>query len=80
MDKKMISPHNEWYIGNALVCAHFSSKLTHGTYCLCSIMQLFRLLGIFRFFLMLMTKPCSDDFKKMHLQINKYTCSCYGKS
>jgi len=26
-DKKMISPHNEWYIGNVLVCAHFSSKL-----------------------------------------------------
>jgi len=19
----MISPHNEWYIGNVLVCAHF---------------------------------------------------------
>ena len=33
MDKKMISPHNEWYIGNVLVCAHFSSKLAHGTYC-----------------------------------------------
>ena len=46
MDKKMISPHNEWYIGNVLVCAHFSSKQARGTYCLCSIMQLFRLLGI----------------------------------
>jgi len=46
MDKKMISPHNEWYIGNVLVCAHFSSKLAHVTYCLCSITQLFRLLGI----------------------------------
>jgi len=23
----MISPHNEWYIGNVLVCAHVSSKL-----------------------------------------------------
>ena len=45
VDKKMISPHNEWYIGNVLVCAHFSSKLAHGTYCLCSITQLFRLLG-----------------------------------
>jgi len=22
----MISPHNEWYIGNVLVCAHFFSK------------------------------------------------------
>jgi len=39
-------PHNEWYIGNALVCAHFSSKLAHGTYCVCSVTQLFRLLGI----------------------------------
>ena len=45
-DKKMISPHNEWYIGNVQFCAHFSSKLAHGTYCLCSIMQLFWLLGI----------------------------------
>jgi len=40
------STHNEWYIGNVLVCAHFSSKLAHGTYCLCSIMQLFRLVVI----------------------------------
>ena len=24
MDKKMISPHNEWYIGNVLICANFS--------------------------------------------------------
>ena len=31
VDKKMISPHNEWYIGNVLVCAHFSSKLAHST-------------------------------------------------
>jgi len=46
VDKKMIFPHNELYIGNVLVCAHFSSKLAHGTYCLCSITQLFRLLGI----------------------------------
>jgi len=23
----MISPHNEWYIGNVPVCAQFSSKL-----------------------------------------------------
>ena len=42
----MISPNNEWYIGNVLVCAHFSSKLAHGTYCLCSMTQLFRHLGI----------------------------------
>jgi len=42
----MISPHNEWYIGNVLVCAHFTSKLAHDTYCLCSIMQLLRRLGI----------------------------------
>jgi len=42
----MISPHNEWYNGNVLVCGHFSSKLAHGTYCLRSITQLFRLLGI----------------------------------
>jgi len=48
VDKKMISPHNEWYmyIGNVLVCAHFSLKLAHGTYCLCSITQLVRRLGI----------------------------------
>ena len=46
VDKKMIFLHNEWYIRNVLVCAHFSSKLAHGTYCLCSIKQLFRLLGI----------------------------------
>jgi len=32
VDKEMISPNNEWYIGNALVCAHFSSKQAHGTY------------------------------------------------
>ena len=46
VDKKMISPQNEWYIENVLVCTHFSSKLAHGTYCLCSITQLLRLLGI----------------------------------
>ena len=46
VDKKRISPHNEWYIGNVLVCAHFSSKLAHSAYCVCSITQLFRLLGI----------------------------------
>jgi len=37
-------PHNEWYIGGVLVCARFSSKLAHVTYCLCST-QLLRLLG-----------------------------------
>ena len=63
MDKKMISPYNEWYIGNVLGCAHFSSQLAHGTYCLCSITQLFRLLGIVKIFPMLMPKPCSGDFK-----------------
>jgi len=42
----MTSPQNEWYIDNVLVGAHFSSKLAHGTYCLCSVTQLFRLLGI----------------------------------
>ena len=46
VDKKKISPHNELYIGNVLVCAHFSSKLAHGTYCVCSITQLFRRVGI----------------------------------
>ena len=30
VDKKLVSPHNEWYIGNVLVSAHFSSKLAHG--------------------------------------------------
>jgi len=43
VDKKIIYPHYEWHIGNVLVCARFSSKLAHGTYCLCSITQLFRL-------------------------------------
>jgi len=63
----MISPHNEWYIGNVVVCAHFSLKLAHGTYCVCSITQLFILLGIYYFFPMLMPKPCSGDFKtKQH--------------
>jgi len=28
----MISPHNEWYVGNVLVCAHLSSKPAQGTY------------------------------------------------
>jgi len=46
----MISPHNEWYIGNVLVCAYFSSKLAHGPYCLCSSTQLFRLSGIVKIF------------------------------
>jgi len=46
VDKKMISPHNEWYIGNVLVSAHFSSKLAHGNYFICTITQLFRLFGI----------------------------------
>ena len=50
MDKKMITPNNEWYIGNVLVCVHFSLKLAHGTYCLCSITQLFKLLGIVKIF------------------------------
>jgi len=45
-EQKMISPHNEWYIGNILGCALLSSKLAHGIYCLCFITQLFRLLGI----------------------------------
>ena len=44
--RKWFSSHNEWYIGHFLVCANFSSKLAHGTYCLCSITELFRLLGI----------------------------------
>ena len=39
----MISPYNEWYIENVLVCEHFSSKLAHGTYYLFSIMKLFTL-------------------------------------
>jgi len=42
----MISHHNEWYIGNVLVCAHISVKLAHGAYCLRSITKIFRLLGI----------------------------------
>ena len=50
MDKKIISPHNEWYIANVLVCAHFSSKLAHNTYYLCSITQLLRLLWIVKIF------------------------------
>ena len=62
MDKKMIFPHTEWYIGNVLVCAHFSSTLTHGTYCLRSITQLFRLSGIVKKNPMFMPKPCSGGF------------------
>jgi len=27
LDKKMISPHNEWNIGNVLVCAHLCSNV-----------------------------------------------------
>jgi len=50
VDKKTISPHDEWYIGNVLVCAHFCLKLAHDTYCLFSITQLFRLLGIVKIF------------------------------
>jgi len=46
VDKNIMSPHNEWYTGNVQVCAHFSAKLAHGTYCLFSITQLFRLLVI----------------------------------
>jgi len=46
VDKKMISPQNEWYIRGVLVCSHFYLKLAHDTYCLRSITQLFRLLGI----------------------------------
>jgi len=64
----MFSPHTEWYIGNVLVCAHFSLKLAHGTYCLCSISQLFRLLGIVYIFPMLVPKPCPGDLK--HVQSN----------
>jgi len=39
----------KWFpliMNSILVCAHFSSKLAHGTYCLCSITQLFRLFRI----------------------------------
>jgi len=32
VDKKMISPENEWYIGNVLVFAKFPLKQAHGTY------------------------------------------------
>jgi len=31
MDTKMSSLNNEWFIGNVLVCAHFSAKLPHNT-------------------------------------------------
>jgi len=40
-------PLKEWYIGNVLVCAHFSPNLAHGTYCFCSITRLFRLKYIY---------------------------------
>ena len=34
VDKKMIFPHNEWYIGNFLVCAHFFKTSTlYNVYC-----------------------------------------------
>jgi len=73
MDKKMISPHNEWYIENVLVCVHFSSKLAHGTYCLRSITQLLRLLGIVKKNPMLMPKPCSGDFNNFFIFWNFLT-------
>jgi len=50
VDKKMGSPLNEWYIVNVLICAHLSSKEAYGTYCLCSITQLLRILGIVKIF------------------------------
>jgi len=34
VDKKIISLHNERYIGNVLVLSHFSSKLAHTWYLL----------------------------------------------
>jgi len=48
--RKWFFSHNEWNIGNVLVCAYFSSKLAHGAYCLCSIAQLFWFLGIVKIF------------------------------
>ena len=71
VDKKLISSYIEWYmyIGNILVCAHLSSNLAHGTYCLCSITQLFRLLGIVNIFPMSMPKPCSGDLKHIRKKV-----------
>jgi len=60
----MISPHNEWYIGNVLVCAHFSSKLEHGTYFYALLRSYLDFLGKCRFFPMLMSKPCSSGLKR----------------
>jgi len=34
----MIFPHNEWYIGNVLVCVHFSSQLAQNY----AVIQTFR--------------------------------------
>jgi len=67
----MSSPHNEWYIGNVLICAHFPSKLAHGTFCFSSITQLFRLLGIVYIFPMFVPKPCSGDFNGKLIVVNK---------
>jgi len=45
VDKKMISPHNEWYNWKCSGMCTFFFK-TSTWYCLCSITQLFRLFGI----------------------------------
>jgi len=61
VDKKLISPQNEGYIGNVLVCAHFSLKLAHGTALLRSYLD-FK--GYFRFSPMVMANPCSCDLNR----------------
>jgi len=67
----------------------FSSKLAHGTYCLCSIMQLFRLLGIVKIFSQVNTQPVlwwlerrlhnkvKQTYLHYGLQYNTYTSIIY---
>ena len=55
----------------------FSSKLAHGTYCLCCITQLFRLLGIVLIFPMLMPKPCSGGFNFAICMKTNCLCKMY---
>jgi len=62
----MISPNNEWYIGNVLVCAHFSSKQNVVPIVYTLLPSYLDILGKFRFFPILMPKPCSGGFKPYH--------------
>jgi len=64
----------KWFpliVNGILVCAHFSSKQSHGTYCLCSITQLFRLLGVVKYF------PCYINAPNRALVALNDNCSIW---